>query len=288
MENGHFKQALQLDPNFALAHAALAEAYIRSAINGGISSEEATPNARAAALKALELDGTPAEAHTALAELYFHYDLWNWAAAEEELERALQVNPGYATAYMRHAFHLNAMGRVEEAIAAGERGRELDPLSPNTNGTLAWVYYFARHYDRAIEQSRLVLAMEPNNALALVALGFSYLQKGMYQEASTAAEKTVNLDDPATKYPLAMVYAAAGKRAEALEILGELKKIRFSPYLMATIYGRLGEKDQAFVWLEKAYEIRDLTLVRVKNSPHLDSLRDDPRFDDLIGRLGLS
>lgn len=285
----YFEQAVELDPDFALGHAALAEAYARSSIRGGkIPPEEAFPKARAAALTALKLDDTLAEAYTALAEIYFHSD-WDWAAAEEELERALKFNPGYAIAYARHSAHLRAMQHYDESVAAAERARELDPFSIHLNVGLAWTYYLARLFDKSIAQSQLTLEMHPDSAGAHQVLGWAYLQKGMHEEAMVVLQKAVSLssDNPWRKSFLAWAYAAQGKGAQAWEILDELKEIwDTQPSVVAQFHAVLGDKDQAFAWLNRAYDTRDPNVVWL-NDLWFDSLRDDPRFEDLLRRMNL-
>jgi len=224
-------------------------------------------------MQALALDDTLAEAHTVLASLLFSCD-WNWTAAEREFQRALELNPGYATAHVRYALYLRAMGRAEEGRREEERSREMDPVSLFLNP------------EKALE-------MDPNYARAHISSGRSYERKRMFKEAIAEFQKAMALSErsPEVLADLGYLYAAAGQRDEALRVLNELRALAqhryVLPYYPAVIYAGLGEKDLAFLWLEKAYTERAGQLAQLKMTPRFDRLRADPRFADLVRRVGL-
>ncbi len=288
----YFNQAIEKDPNFALAYAGLADCYVVPAIQ--LPPREAMPKAKAAAMRALELDETLAEAHTSLARVLATYD-WDWTGAEKEYKRALELNPRYAIAHQWYGGWFSAMGHRNEAIAERKLAQELDPLSPIINFELGLAFYYARDYDRAIEQFQKTLELDQNFPPAQQFLPASYEQKGMYDEAIAGFKKVVPMTGGSewslTRGGLGHVYAALGKKREALALLDELKQISAQGYVPATsvaiIYVGLGEKDQAFVWLEKAYEERSFQLQWLNVEPRWDSIRSDPRFADLVRRVGL-
>jgi len=301
----HFRQALNLDPNYAPAWVGLAETYAwTGALMGTLPPNDAFPKVKAAAQKALELDETLAEAHTSLAFYLFFYER-NWAEAEREFKRALELNPNYPVAHRWYARYLTAMGRHDEAIAEIKRAVELDPLSLNDNSIAAWILREARRYDQAIEQYRKTIEMDPNYRPAHSELGWAYLHKGMRQEAIAEFQKAIelagiSLEPGAMKIRigygpvggLAYSYGVAGNRGEALRLVEELKRLAaqsyVSPYTIALGYIGLGDKEQAFAWLGKACEQRDGWLVFLKVGPHYDPLRSDPRFDDLLRCMNLA
>ena len=291
----YFQQAIERDPNFALAYSGLADAYDLLAAPdaaGGMAANEAMPKAKAAALKALEIDDALAEPHVSLAHVKYYYDR-DWATAEREYKRAIELNPNYPTAHQWYAVYLMSAGRFDEALAETRRAQELEPLSLPINMTLGWILLNARQYDQSIEQLRKTLEIDPNFILTHHRLGLVYEQKGMYDEAIAEFRQVRNLSagKPLGVAPLARAYALSGKRAEAQKTLAELQKISeqhyVSPASIAIIYAALGDKDQAFVWLEKADKERDGLLARLKVDPRFDSLRSDPRFNDLVKRVGL-
>jgi serine/threonine-protein kinase len=291
----YFQQAIERDPNFALAYSGLADAYDllgASDASGGMPANEAMPKAKAAALKALEIDDTLAEAHVSLAHIKYYYDR-DWATAEREYKRAIELNPNYPIAHQWYAVYLMSAGRFDEALAQNRRAQELDPLSLPINMTLGWVLLNARQYDQSVEQLRKTLEMDPNFMLAHHRLGLVYEQKGKYDEAIAEFRQVLNLSagKPLGITALAHAYALSGKRAEAQRTLAELQEISkrryVSPASIALIYAALGDKDQAFTWLEKADKERDPNLARLTVDPRFDSLRSDPRFADLVRRVGL-
>jgi DNA-binding winged helix-turn-helix (wHTH) protein/TolB-like protein/Flp pilus assembly protein TadD len=278
-----FQQAIAIDPNYALGYAGLADCYF---FNGeGAKTVEALS-------KALELDDTLVEAITTQA--YYLSVRWDWSGAERQFKRAIELNPNYPPAHHWYAYHLAALGRFSEAIEEINRAKELDPLSLIINTDVGHILYFSRQYDQAIETYRRVLEMEPNFNVGHWRLGEAYEQKGMYDEAIAGYQKALSLSkNPTIEAWLGHAYAVSGKKAEAHKILGELKKIhKRDPrwfYEIAIIYEGLGEREQAFEWLEKAQENKEeASLALLKVEPMLDSLRSDPRFNALLNRIGLA
>jgi TolB-like protein/DNA-binding winged helix-turn-helix (wHTH) protein/tetratricopeptide (TPR) repeat protein len=290
----YFQLATQKDPRSALAFAGLADCYsiIGSAIVGSVSSQAVAPKARAAALKALELDNSLAEAQTSLATVQFNYD-WNWAAASSGFQRAIELNPSYATAYQRYSLYLMAMGRTQESLAQMNRARELDPLSISMSFSLGWRLYMAHQYAQAISQLRNTLEMDPNFALPRMVLGQAYEQKGMVPQAIAELQKAaaVSHDSPPMLGSLGHAFGVAGNKAEADKILGRLleqsKKQYVSPFYVSIVYAGLHENEKALDWLEKAYEDRSNAIIFVKVDPDFDGLRSNPRFQVLLRRLAL-
>jgi serine/threonine protein kinase/TolB-like protein len=281
-----FQQVLEKDPDSALAYAGLAESYGILPFYGGASAKESFPKAKAAALKALELDGSLAEAHAALGFVLLYWD-WDWSAAESELKRAIELNPSYVVGHHWYAEYLSAMGRHDRAIAEVKRAQELDPLSPLMLVIGGEVCIFARRYDEDIEQCRKALELDSNYALAHAYLGGAYLGKGMYKEAITEYENYARLSN--RTLGLAFAYAAAGRRAEAVQILDrareQLKPGEIPLWSVACLYIGLGENQRALNWLEKAYEERDPNMIFLKVESFLDPLRSDPRFQNLLRRM---
>ena len=283
-----YQEALNLDPAYAPGHAGMADAYNMLAAVGCLEPKEAYPLAKVAARRALELDNTLAEAHISLASIRENYE-WDWLGAEREYQRAIELNPGYATAHTWYASFLSNMGRHEQAIAEIRRAQALDPLSLAVNTVLGGILNNARQYDQAIEKLQETLELHPGINWPHVELGRTYVQKAMYEEAIQEFQEAVDLSEGEPVWELGYAYAVAGNRGEAQKVLEELKKLSkwryVSPYGIALIYAGLGEKDQAFEWLEKAYEERDPNMVWLKNDAWLDPLRFDPRFHSLLRRL---
>jgi serine/threonine-protein kinase len=289
----YFQQSVEKDPNYALAYAGLADCYVVT-VNPSPPKEK-MPKAKAAATKALQLDDTLAEAHTSLAAVLSRYD-WDWPSAQKEFKRALELNPRYAEAHEWYAaWYLVPMGRLQEAIAEEERARELDPVSLIINFELGIVLYYAREYDQAIEQFRKTLELNPNFRQAQTNLAAAYGQKGMYEQAVAALQKSLTLQGgtewPPTRAGLGYVYGVSGRKDEARKVLNEMKQLArqkyVSAYDVALIYVGLDEKDLAFTWLEKAYEERSFLLSNIKAEPRMDSLHSDPRFQAMLRRIGL-
>ena len=288
----HFNQAIARDPNYAPAYSGLADTY---ALLGDwqyavMTPKEALPQAKAAALKALALDSTLSEAHTSLAFTLEGYD-WDLESAGREFRRAIELNPGYATAHHWYAWHLSLLGRYDEAIAEMRKAENLDPLSLIINADLAELLLLAHSYDQSIQQSHKTIEMDPGFALAHNQLAQAYLQKQMPDEAIAELKEAVQLSggSPTCTANLARAYAASGKREKAVQLLTELKE-RSSPgnshaAEIAMIYAALGDKDQAISWLEKGYDERFNPGVLIRLG--FDPLRSDPRFQDLLRRVGL-
>jgi TolB-like protein/DNA-binding winged helix-turn-helix (wHTH) protein/Flp pilus assembly protein TadD len=290
----HFQNAIKEDPGYALPYAGLADVYnsMGTVQVGALPPLEARKQAEEAATKALALDSGLAEAHTSLG--FVHHFNWNWDAAEQSLKRALELNPNYANAHNLYASHLMAKGLLDEGLAASNRARELDPFSLAISVQRGFLLENARRYDEAIEQLRNVIAMDPNHYQAYWVLGHTYAASGRFPEAVAAAEKAVALSDrvPGALGILGLVYGLAGRKDDATRVLNELlelnKKRYVTPAALANVYVGLGDKEQTFFWLEKAYEERSYYIAYLNVFPIVDPLRSDPRFKDLLRRVGLS
>jgi tetratricopeptide (TPR) repeat protein len=278
---------------YAQAWAGLADSYVllSTVAYGSVPTKDAMMMAKAAAKRALEINDTLCEAHTSLGVVKLRHE-WDWQAAEGEFRRAIELNPDYAPAHFWYSNLLTVMGRVNESIAESEVTRELDPFSPPATINLGRAYYFARQYDRAVEHLTEMLKEKPDNSSAWYVLGFVYLQKGMSQEAIEIFEKLYLTKKSLAAAPLAYAYAKAGRRVEALKILAELdelsKQENIPPQERAIIYIGLDDKDQAFMWLEKAYEERFASIISLTSDPFFDSLRSDPRFAELARKINLT
>jgi len=289
---GCFEGAIEKDPGYALAYSGLADAYKLFAFFGIRRASIVMPMAKEAALKALDLDEALAEGHVALASIRKVYD-WDWSAAEQGYKRALELSPHYAAAHHGYADHLAAMGRTEEALREIVKAQELDTLSLVYSMEIAWHWFMARDYERALEQSFKTLEMEPLFTPAQHTLGLACEQMGKYDEAIAAFEKalTGSGGNPVPLAALTHVYAMAGRELEATKRLEDLRQLSqeayVPPYWMALVHAGMGEKGVAFEWLAGAYEDRDVWLVWLKREPRFDVLRSDPRFEDLLRRIGL-
>ncbi len=289
----YFQQALHKDPSYALACAGLADSYgLLLAVFGWLPPQEAIPKAKAAALKALEIDDRLAEAHVSLGYASMAYD-WDWPTAGKHFERALALNPAYPTARQWYSEYLIAFGRTDEGLAEAKRALDLDPLSLLVNRSMARQLYLARRFDQAIEQGRKMLEMDPGFALAHWQLGQAYTAKGMYREALPELKKysAVSPGSPLGLAYLGYALARSGERSQALRVLDELRTLSKRRYVyslsLARVYVGLGENDQAFAWLEQSYEERSTGFYLLKVDPMWDPLRSDPRFADLVRRIGL-
>ncbi len=287
----YYNQAIEKDPNYALAYAGLAAAYSVLG-NAYLPPNEAYPKAKAYAAKALAIDDTLSEAHMTMGAVRLLYD-WNWAEAAKELKRAQTLNPNYAPAHQLYGYYLEAMGRVDEAQAEMKRALELDPLSLIINADAGYFFYYARQYDQSGAQCQKTINLDPHFFIAYFCLGQAYEQKKMYPQAIETFQKGVNLAgrDPQLIAALGHAYALSGERDKANQILAELREMSkhryVSPYLFAIVYLGLGDKDQTFAWLDKAFQDRSFFLIWLKVEPLFDPLRDDSRFQDLLRRVGL-
>jgi TolB-like protein/Tfp pilus assembly protein PilF len=286
-----FQQAIVIDPNYALAYSGLADCYMHASSYNAVPPKEYIPKAEEAALKALEIDDTLAEAHLALG--YHRIQIWDWSEAEKECKRAIELNPNYADAHRRYSTYLEAVGRLDDAKAEIKITLEIDPISLVFNTSLGFLFYLDRQPDQAIEQFLEVLELAPSYGPAHFFLGLAYVQKQMYDEAIAEYKKTVSLlgtDIEGLGY-IGHTLAICGRLNEAYKVLDELlelsKRRYVEPYFLALIYTALDDKDRAFVWLEKGYQDHISTMGILKVDPMLDSLRDDPRFESLLQRMGL-
>jgi len=279
----YFRQAIEKDPNYALAYAGLADCQTYLAKRD---------EAKQAIAKALELDDDLGEAHASLGFFRFLYD-WDFAGAEAEFVRALALSPNYAEAHHWYAIYLANVGRHEEAFREAELAVERDPLSLLMNMTAALNFYTGREYDRAMRQLENVIEMDGNFPAAQSVLGCVYLQKQMYEAALAQFGKVMELlkgaapVEASVKVMMAQAFARWGKKSEALELLADVAGVPASAYSVAGVYGALGDKDRAFEMLNQAYDEHDMQLVSLKVDPALDDLRADVRFTDLMRRVGL-
>ena len=278
-------------PTFALAFAGLSDIYVPLASWGELSSREALPRARAAAERALEIDEELCEAHTSLGNVL--YGLWDMAGAEVALQRSIVLNPNYPTAHNRYAQVLVSLKRFDEAMIEIGLAQQLDPLSAIINTAIGAPYFYARQYDRAIEHYRKVLELDPDFVPALFSLGSALSQKGLFKEAILTARKVVEItgSHPLMSVHLANMYAAAGRRDQALRELDALLssgRREVLPYTLSLVYARLGDCDRAMALLEEAYEQHSTHLHDLSIDPEFDTLRSDPRFIDLLQRVGLA
>ncbi|HEU5169981.1 MAG TPA: protein kinase [Gemmatimonadales bacterium] len=288
----YFEAAIANDASYALAYSGLADCYALHVDYRGMPVGEAMRRARELALRAIELDETLAEAHTSLAWVTFLYE-WDWEAAGREFRRALALNPRYATAHQWYAWLLVSQGRTDEAVSEARTAAELDPASVSVRRSLGWIYYCARRYDTAAEHLRRAIAMDPTAEETHRVLGLVLTQRGRYAEAETAiAEAVHGPSEPS--YALAArgrVAALAGRAPEAREILARLyaeaEQRYVSPVAFATVHIALGDADDAFRWLERAWEERRGWLAYLRVEPIFDPIRGDPRFDRLLARMRL-
>ena len=288
----YFNQAIAKDPGYALAYAGLADTYIVIPNYSDVTTQEAAIKGRAAALKALEIDDSLAEAHTSLGGIKSDFE-WDFTGAENEFKKALTLNPNYATAHHWYAQLLSPRGRHDEAIAEIKRAQSLDPLSLIINAVVGDTYIKARQYDQAIDQLKKTIEMDKNFPLAYRYLGNAYVEKGMYNEAIAAfatADKIAGASPERTE-GLRQAYAAGGAEAfwkKQLEYLkADSEKGALQDYAIASVYARLGDKEEAINSLEKAFRARDPYIVYLKIDPPFDKFRSDPRIVDLMRRVGL-
>ena len=288
----YFNKAIKIDPDFALAYAGLADSQVLTSSYAGVPPSESFPKAKAYAIKALELDDSLAEAHTTLSYILFIYD-WNFEESDRQMNRAIELNPNYATAYHWYGNGLLlATGRFDESIEAMKHARRLDPLSLIINADLATSYLYALRLDEAIEQFHNTLDMDNNFFYAHLYLGRAYLLRGDYQKALDELDTAAKLDDdPRTLMLRSRVYSKMNRRSDALRMLDEMKTKGNDRYISnfdyALVYSGLGDNDRAFEYLEKGYRAHDGNLVYIKADPLFADLRTDPRYHDLARRIGL-
>jgi TolB-like protein/lipoprotein NlpI len=290
-----FKRSIEIDPTYAPPYAGLADCYelLGSAPYSTLSPKEAFPQAEAAARKALELDPTLAEAHVPLGYSELVYE-WNLPEAQKEFDKALRLRPGYATAHQFYGYYLTAMGKLDDAIVERKKAVDLDPISPLLNSALAEAYYHARRFDVTIDESHKALELDPGYAIALVNIGRAYEQMGMHQQARNAFQTILAFapNSPAILALMGHEYGVSGDMAHAHQILARLTELSSKKYVpavyFALVYIGLGRKDDAFRWLDKAYDERCEYLVYLSSEPLADPLRGDPRFSSLLNRIGLS
>ena len=286
----HFQHAIELDPHYAEAYSGLADAYTALGYTSYWAPKDSFPKAGEFANKALQIDPNLAEARASLAYVKLYYD-WDWRGAEEEFQRAIAVNPNYATAHHWYSVLLTARRRHEEALSEIGRAHELDPLSVPINTDIGFELYYARHYDEAISQLRSVLQTSPKFPLAHLWLGRAYEQKGMYPEAITEFEQagTALKDWPVIIAAAGHAYARWGHTSDAtatLSRMDELTKEEYvTPYGIALIFAGLNDKELAIHWLQNAYEDRSHWLVWLNLDPRFDNVRPDPRFQELLKRM---
>jgi TolB-like protein/Flp pilus assembly protein TadD len=290
---GFFQQAIARDPGYALGYSGLADAYAMLGFRGGIPSKDALSRAKAAALRAIELDDTIAEPHASLGFIAETHE-WDWATAEREYKRAVQLNPGDARVHHWYAGYLMYVGRFEEGISEARRARDLDPLSLPVNNALAGRLLAAGRLPEALEQAQKTLQLDPHFAPAHQTLGWAYLHNGNHIEAIQEFQKALQLsgtDDTDLMLDLGFAYATAGDQEEARKILAKLRTYHESGLVpsgsVGILYGALGELDEAFAWLEKAFEERDPQLTYLKAGRRFEPLRHDPRFQQFVHRMGL-
>ncbi len=287
----YYQQAIAKDPNFARAYAGLADSYALLAPYGVASPIEYMPKARAAALRALELDRDLPEAHTAMALIVQNYD-YDWQTAGREYQRAIELNPNYATAHHWYAEHLMWRGHFDEALRESERARQLDPLSliiATDNGA---ILFTSRQYDRALEKLREVRELDPGFPRAAGLIVRADEQKGMFADALAELEKSRPVYNSWTCPELAYIYGRTGQQAQAELALAKLEQLNrrqpVDPILFVAPYIGMDKKDDAFLWLNKAYAEHSNALTGLKVDPLYDPLRRDPRFQDLLSRVGLT
>ena len=289
----YFHQAIDTDPTYAQGYAGLADSYNILGYYNSLAPLEAYEKAKAAALKALDLDNSLAEPHAALGVVKRDFE-WDWSGAEEEFQRAIELNPRYVEAYHWRGTLLSMLGRHEEALCEKSKALAIDPLSVNIRTDLARMFYFCRDYDQSLEQYRVALDLDSNFGLAHLWISHVYEQKGLFDQAISELKTGMRLsgDSPFALGNLGHGYAMAGRLDEARAVLSQLNALSrqryISPYDIAMVHVGLQENDEAFAWLQKAVEQRSLWLGYLNIEPQLDQLRSDQRFLELLRRVGLA
>jgi len=277
----YFEQAIEKDPSYALAYVGIADSYITLVEWAVLPAKEGFPKAKEAAMRALEIDDSLGEAHNSLASVKYGFD-WDWKEAEKEYKKAIELSPSYATAHQWYGEFLTFLGRFDEGLKEIKRAQELDPLSLMINAVGGLFFCLARDYDKGIDQCKKTLEMDPDFRAAHAYLYMNYAGKGMYEEALSAAQKSGD------QHFIAACYALMNRQAEARRLLAELlKKPQPSETQIAAVYIALGENEEAWKWLEKAYDERSYFLTWIKVLPPYDVVRSDPRFQELLKKVGL-
>jgi TolB-like protein/Flp pilus assembly protein TadD len=289
-----FQQAIVKDSNYALAYSGLADAYAMLGFRGGLPSQDALSHAKAAALTAIRLDASLAEPHASLAFIAETHE-WDWATAQREYKLALELNPGDARTHNWYAGYLTYIGRLDDGISEAKRARELDPLSLPINNALAGRLLADNYLTEALQQVQQTLELDTHFAPAHQTLGWVYLHSGKQNDAIREFQNALNLSggkDTDLQLDLGFAYAVSGRRDEAKIVLAKLEKLHEQGIVpsgsIGILYGALGESNEAFAWLEKAYEERDPQLTYVKAGRRFEPLRKDPRFRELVQRIGLA
>jgi TolB-like protein/Tfp pilus assembly protein PilF len=285
-----YEQAIQQHPDYAMAYAGVADSYVMLACRGMVPAKETFRKAKAAARKALELDSELAEAHGSLAHVRLHD--WDWEGLEKDFQIAIQLNPAQSIVYYWYGEFLMSMGRPGEAIAMTQRAQQADPLSPVVGSSLAMILYLARRYDQAVGILEHAYEVHPDHFLPHLRMGLVRIQQQRYDEAIRELKTAVTLADQSTETlaALATAYAAAGMKKQAGEITEELEKLQGKryvlPYNIAKIYAAACNKEKAFAWLERSYDEASPDLIELNSEPVFDRIRSDPRFSDLMRRIG--
>ncbi len=288
----YFGEAIQKDPNYALAHAGMADCYTLMGRHLYLPAKDAFTKAREYANRALELNDNLAEAHTSLAAVLMNYD-WDWNAAEEQFKHAIQLNPNYATAHYWHSVLLQTKGRLQESVTAAEKAQVLDPLSPVIGMGVVQAYFFSEQYDKAIEECHKYLEMNPNFVVAQDYLVHLHVRNGLFEKAAEEARRLADISErkPEAVAHLAYVYAESGKTEEAKKLLKASmadSTVGYSnPTIFITVYSILGDQDTAFLWAERALESGKIAFPSLRFSPDLKRFRTDSRYDPLLGKAHL-
>jgi TolB-like protein/Tfp pilus assembly protein PilF len=287
-----YEKAIEKDPDFALAYAGIADSYINLYDFQVLPPMEAFPNAKKALYKALELNNSLGEAHCSLANVFFVFE-WDFESAENEFNRAIELNPNYATAHQWYAHYLAAMGRFEEAYKKIDKAHELDPLSLIISNVKGQILYFDGRYEDSIEQLKLTLEIDDRFLASLLFLCWNYIAQGMYQEATDINQKALSYyeSDVLLLFNNIYIHALSGQREKAKEmfddLIAETSNIYISSYTKATAYSIIGEKDKAYEWLERAYEEKGIRPDFLKYLLWSDDFRSDPRFKALLKKMNL-
>ncbi|WWQ29056.1 hypothetical protein RSgd_0254 [Ralstonia solanacearum] len=288
----YFQVAIGYQPNFAAAYDGVADAYTMLACRGVSPARETFHQAKMAARKALQIEPDLGEAYASLAHVRLHD--WDWVDLERDFLRAIELNPGHAIAYYWYAEYLMMAGRAEDAIARVRQSQQMDPLNSVLNSSVAIILYLARRYDQAREELNKALEIDPNHFLLHFRLGLVYQQQKLFHDAIEEMQKAVTLSGRSTEAltGLAQTYAAADMRAAMQQIVDALEteseQHYVHPYNMAKVFGSLGDKEQTFGWLEKAYDEHSPDFIELRTEPTFDSVRFDPRFSELLSRVGFN